>query len=915
MTEQWPLLGRAGHGAEGAGSRSPYHAMTPTDVLNEFGVDPAKGLTRHLARQLRRTYGANALRVQRREASWKIFVRQFESLIVWLLLAATILSVVFDQVTEAAAIAVVVAINALIGFVTEWKAVRSMEALRHLGRVATRVRRNGRVRRVPAQALVPGDIVLFEGGDIITADLRVIEAAALNSDESALTGESMPVAKDIEPVAADTPLAERSSLLFKGAAITRGSGVGVVVATGMETELGRISALIEEVEDVSTPLERRLDRLSAQLLWVTLAAAVIIGLIGIIDGRPLILMVETAVALAVAAVPEGLPMVNTLVLARGMWRMARRNALIESLPAVETLGATTVICTDKTGTLTENRMAVACLVDTEGRVDFSSSDDGHAYFSADGAPVADDRTKRLVELLEVGVLCNNAVLRAGHAGQELRRNGVGDPMEVALLSAGALAGIDAADLLRRFPEQREAPFDTVTNMMATFHAVNGSFLIAVKGAPEAVLAHATGVASPGGIGPMDADVRERWHEHVARLAKEGLRVIAVAQRRAEDVGDEPYRNLEFLGLIGLRDPPRADAAEAIRRCHEAGMRVVMVTGDHGLTARSIAAELGLAGRDMHWESGQILERLSGLTDEERRAVREVPVFARVTPEQKLRLVEFYQGSDEIVAMTGDGVNDAPALKKADIGIAMGVQGTQVAREAADMILRDDRFETIVAAVEQGRVIFSNIRMFVVYLLSCNLSELLVVGIATAVGLPLPILPLQILFLNLVTDVFPAFSLGACEAGRDIMRRRPRPPGEGILMRPQWVGIIFHGLMITAATLGAFIGSRMVGLAETETVTVSFLTLAFAQLWHVFNMRGAGSRPFRNEVTANPYVWGSLILCAVLLLGAVYWPLPASVLNVVPPGSAGWSIVLAASAVPVLIGHAVWVVRYRYARAA
>jgi Ca2+-transporting ATPase len=684
-------------------------------------------------------------------------------------------------------------------------------------------------------------------------------------------------------VAAVQPTArvsDRISMLFKGTAITSGTGIGVVVATGMHTELGRISGLVEEAEPEASPLEKKLARLSGQLVWVTLILTALIGGIGVAQGKDLFLMAEAAIALAIAAVPEGLPIVATLTLARGMWRMARRNALIERLSAVETLGATTVILTDKTGTLTENRMTVMRVSLASGGLGVGRS----GFEAADGTREHDRcRASQLTPLLEIAVLCSNATL-GRVSGEE-----TGDPMELALLRAARLAGLERSELIEQSPEVLEHAFDTATKMMATVHRRAGGYLYAVKGAPEAVLAGADRVRRDDGDAAMDEATRAGWLARAARLGEDGLRVLAFAARTHAKPDRRPFEELTFFGLVGLEDPPRADVPDAIRACHQAGIRVIMITGDHAGTARSIARAVELGGDALRVIEGP------DLPDEPGAQHLEADIFARVSPSQKLALVRAFQAAGEIVAVTGDGVNDAPALRQADIGVAMGRGGTDVARDAAAMILLDDAFPTIVAAIREGRVIFGNIRRFAAYLLACNLSEVLVVGLAVLFGLPLPLLPLQILFLNLVTDVFPAFALAMGEGPADILKRRPRNPQEPILGRPQWIAIVRDGIALTAVTFGALaLGRFALGLDEQGTVTVTFLTLAGAQLCHVFNMRHPASRLVDNEITRNLWIWGALALCVAMLVAAAYVPSLSHVLQMVAPDPGMWGVVLGMS---------------------
>ena len=869
------------------------HALPAEAVLRELRVDPASGLAERDAALRLTRYGANALLTHPRVTAAAILLNQLRGPVVWLLATAAALAALFGDWTEAIAILLVLAINTSIGFVTELRAVRSMESLRQLGSRSSRVMRSGKLKILSAERLVPGDIVLLESGDVITADMRLVEANALGCDESTLTGESMPVEKSTAPVAVDAVVADRTSMVHKGAAVTRGTAKGVVVATGMATELGRTTQLVIEMEPDVSPLERKLEHLTGQLVMATLIVTGLVGAAGVATGKPLVLMIEAGIALAVAAIPEGLPIVATMALARGMWRMARRNAVVERLAAVETLGATTVVCTDKTGTLTENRMTAERLWLPSGqyRIDHAAG----SLVDADGRPA--EIGGALERALEVGVLCGNATL------QTADERGAGDPMELALLRLGVLAGIHREALLSVWPELREIAFDTETKMMATAHHRDGGLFVAVKGAPEAVLSVATTVATDE-KSELSADERKAWLDRAATLAEEGLRVLALAEKTIPATAKPSYDRLGFLGLVGFRDPPRPEVKEAIATCRQAGIRVVMVTGDHAVTARKIAETLGIIDPDSGiLIEGRDLKPLGQLSAAERERVLAAQIFARVTPAQKLDLVTLYQSAGEVVAMTGDGVNDAPALHKADIGVAMGLRGTEVAREAAAIVLRDDAFGSIVAAIREGRVIFNNIRRFLIYLLSCNISEVMVVALAVLIGLPLPILPLQILFLNLVTDVFPAFALATGEGEEDVLRRHPRDPREPLLGRPQWSFIAGGAALLTLSTLGALVIGRIwLGLEGEALVTVSFLTLAFAQLWHVFNMRGSGSRVFRNMITRNPWVWAAIALCAALLVVAVYWAPLADTLYLAAPSRAGWLAILGFSLAPLIIGQ-------------
>jgi Ca2+-transporting ATPase len=874
------------------------------DVAEAAGVSTKTGLSSAEVKKRRRRYGSNRLRARKRKSAWGILVDQIKNLIILLLAVATALSFLFGQWLEGIAIVVAIVLNVAIGFFTELRATRSMEALHSITRVTAKVRRNDNMEEIEASQLVPGDLVLVEAGDIVTADLRLVEASKLRADESALTGESAPVGKETEPLQEETPLAERKNMLYKGTAVTAGSGQGIVVATGLHTELGRISELAQEAEEETSPLEKRLARLGYRLIWITLAVAVLVVGAGVLAGQELFLIMETAIALAVAAIPEGLPIVATIALARGMWRMADHNALMNRLSAVETLGATNVICADKTGTLTENRMT---LQRVSMRADGSKTIEIHDEETNESLPLdeggresTEDGSFR--EILEVGVLCNNASLPKDTPDKAQR---VGDPLEVALLTAGAKAGLHRDELLEAWPEVREEAFDPQKMMMATYHENKEGFRVAVKGSPETVLHASSRIRKNGGHEEMTENMRQEWLELNEKMAEQGLRMLAVATKSVEQKEAYPYEDLTFLGLLGLLDPPREDVADAIAACKDAGIRVIMVTGDQPMTAKNIAISTGLVQEeDVGLRHSKDLKSPDALSDEDRKRLRKVNIFVRVTPEQKLDIIALHQKDGDVVAMTGDGVNDAPALKKADIGIAMGQRGTQVAREAADIILKDDAFPTILVAIQQGRAIFDNIRKFILFLLSGNVAEIMIVAFALLVGAPLPILPLQILYLNMIGDVFPALALGVGKGDPSKMARPPRDPEESILTRGHWWAIAGYGLIITGAVLGAFfLALEYLGMETKQAVTVSFLSLAFARLWHVFNMRDRDTRLFYNDVTRNPFVWGALALCSGLLLAAVYTPGLSLALHMVHPEKTGWLLIASMSLVPLVMGQA------------
>jgi len=883
------------------------------DVLRDLSADPEHGLGSEEALHRQKTWGRNELEGGRRQHALSILLAQFRSVVVILLLIAGGLAFLFSDYAEGFAIFTVILINAMIGFVTEWRAVRSMEALKEFARVDCILLRDGRIGNAAAECLVPGDIVLFEAGALVPADLRLVAAAKLTVDESTLTGESLPVHKSTGKLGRETAVLDRHNMAFKGTAITRGSGKGVVVGTGRNTEFGKIFQQVAEAKAQQTPLEKRLDALGSRLVWAIIAVAVLVAVAGIAAGRELFLSIEVAIALSVAAIPEGLAIVATIALARGMWRMARRNALITRLSAVETLGATSVILTDKTGTLTENRMAVSTMLLAGCDVSVDGAEKpAAATFSVNGNEPGANNAKSIDALLQAGVLCSNAALEECDKG---RAAGLGDPTELALLVAASARGLWRQALLDQATELHEDPFDPDSKRMATLHRHADSILFSVKGAPETILPICVAARSGDDDLPLGEPERQHWLDRAEHLGETGLRTIAIATKRGDDEAADPYGELVLLGIVGLEDPARQGIDHAIERCHRAGISVVMVTGDHAATARNIATETGIlpaSASEATCLGGDQVDQL--FADDRDDVLLATRVFSRVTPEQKLNLIDLYQRHGQVVAMTGDGVNDAPALKKADIGIAMGLRGTAVAKEAAVMVLQDDEFDTIVAAVAYGRAIFANIRKFVIYLMSCNTSEVLVVSLATIAGAPLPLLPLQILFLNLVTDVFPALALGVGRGSRSLMRNTPRPAKERILRRADWISIGLHGVIMAVTVLAAMaISHYYFHFDQRHAVTVAFCTLAFAQMWHVFNMRDEVRRIIVNEITGNGWVWAALGLCLALVLAALYLPVLSEALWLTNPGARGWGLILPASIVPLLAAPIVGVVRQRLIR--
>jgi Ca2+-transporting ATPase len=892
--------------ADGGALETP-HARASAEVLAEFGTS-ARGLTPAEAERRLAHDGPNALLVAAPVSVLSVLLDQFRSVVVLLLAVATLISASLGDWVEAAAIAAVLGTNCGLGFWIEWRAHSAMDALRRLEVHRARVLRDGRPMEVDARSLVRGDLLLLAAGEAVAADGRLLESSGLGVNEAPLTGESVPVDKDPSPVGPDAVIAERTCMVFKGTLVATGAGRAVVTATGRGTEIGRISELVRATESERTPLEARLDVLGRRLIGVTLGVAAVVAGLGLLRSQDPWLMLKTGLALAIAAVPEGLPVVATITLALGMRRMARRHALLRRLPAVETLGSATVVCADKTGTLTAGEMTAVAIRIAGAEIEVT----GRGYTTEGelrrpgGEPVAVREVAGLERMLCVAALANHATIERNGARTEI----TGDPTEAALLVLADKAGLARSDLEQDYPRLGEVPFDSSRMWMASFHRVGEGHVEAwVKGAPRALLSLSATELTAGGERPLDDAARQRLYETNARLASAGLRVLAFGSRRlAREERLEPaaVRELVFLGFTGLLDPPAEGVKRTIERLRGAGIRPVMITGDQAATASAVAIDLGMLGPGDELLDGRALARMSA--DELNARVGRAVVYSRVQPSDKLRIVEALQRRGEIVAMLGDGVNDAPALKRADIGVAMGGRGTDVAKETADLVLLDDRLQTVGVAVEEGRVIFDNIRKFIFYLFSCNLAEVLTLFFAGVVGLPLPLLPLQLLWLNLVTDVFPALSLAVEPPEEDVMRRPPRDPASAILSRG-FVGMIAgYGAVITAATLAAF--ATALSTAGARAGTIAFMTLALAQVWHTFNARRVGPWTSWRIALSNPWSWAAVALALALQLCAVYAPPLARVLGTVPPTPGDWGIILPASLAPLALGQSFKLLRAR-----
>ncbi len=888
-------------GASGA-KVAEWYRLSSLDTVARLGTSSASGLTESEARERLERYGPNEVVDRGRRSPWSVLLEQFTGVLTLVLFAAAVLSVFLGDLLDAGAIVAIIVLNAALGFVQENKAEQSMAALRRIAAPTVRVRRDGKVVEISARDVVPGDVVLLETGNVVPADARLLEGS-LRVQEAALTGESEAVEKDPAIVfATDRALGDRSNMVYSGTVVSYGHGEAIVTGTGMATELGKIADLLQSVELEQTPLQKRLNQLGRQLAVGALALVLVVLALGLLRGEPWRQMVLVAISLAVAAIPEALTAVVTIALSLGAQRMLKRRALIRRLPAVETLGSVQVICSDKTGTLTQNRMTVTALDMAAGRVDFAQLP-GRAglCLAITGSTPPSARIQSDVDLLLIaGALCNDAVLQRDDTEPALYR-AIGDPTEGALVVAAACVGILQDDLHRAFPRVAELPFDSVRKRMTTLHRVPASaadippglarvwerrvaqrqpppYLAVTKGAIDGMLAIASSGWVDGRDAPLDDDLRARIMDEHDKLARDGLRVLCIGMRRVEESpGPDETAALEhdliLVGLVGMMDPPRAEVAEAVRVCRAAGIRPVMITGDHPLTARHIARSLGISEDDAFVTGAE----LDGRSDADVRALAgEVSVFARVSPAHKIRLVQAYQERGNIVAMTGDGVNDAPALKKADIGLAMGITGTDVAKEAAEMVLLDDNFATIVAAVQEGRVVYDNVRRFIKYLLTSNASEVAVMIVGPLLGMPVPLLPLQILWMNLVTDGLPALALGVEPAEEDVMRRPPQAATASIFGRQMVPFILVLGLVASLVSLGVGFVAFRGGDAHWQTLLFTTLILSSTAL--AIGVRSEKQPFWKVPLRANPALFGALIVTVALQMAAVYAPFLQEILR-------------------------------------
>ena len=827
------------------------HSLTVEDIAKLLDANPQNGLAESSIDERIKKYGLNSYAEQKQKSVWLILFEQFKSPIILLLVVAAGFSFFFEDWIEGFAIITVIFITAALGFFMELQARNSMKALKEMDTSVSKVWRDNALKEIPSERIVPGDILVLEAGDMVLADARLVEVNQFEVDESSLTGESLSIEKDIDVIEKDISLANKINSIFKGTSVVKGNAKAIVTGTGLQTELGKITQLVETATQDETPLEKKLQGLTKILMVITAAFASIFIITGLLQGKQFHLIVETALALSVAAIPEGLPVVSILALTYGMLRLARKNVLIKKLASVETLGGINIIFTDKTGTLTENKIDVNSLVFFDEDITINKSGE-------DSSAAITKNKDAFEKLLLISTLCNNAVSKQE---KNDKKKHLGDPIEIALLQFVQSSKKNTAEINAAYPRIAEEPFNSETKLMATLHKRDAANFVAAKGAVEELIHKCNSYCIAEKVIPLtDAD-KKIFLQKAEQIQAQGSKVLAFAFKEAENIATDNFlSDLTLAGLIGFLDPPRMEVVDALQSCRDAGIKVIMITGDHPATALNIAEKIKLSEKDNVVINGKELD--TKISDEKLFAAT---IFARVTPKQKLDMISLYQKQGNIVAMTGDGINDAPALKKADIGIAMGIRGTQVAKETAAMILKDDSFNSIVAAIMQGRVIFKNIKNFLMYLLSCNLSEIFIVFFYGLLNLPFSILPLQILFLNLVTDIFPALALGLGKGNELIMKIPPRNPQEPIVMKKDWFTINAYAVLSALPIiLVTWYCSYYLKYDAQLCNNISFFSLALSQLWHVLNLSSRKISFINNEITHNKFIWAALLLCIIIM---------------------------------------------------
>jgi Ca2+-transporting ATPase len=879
-----------------------FHQMNKNDVEEALNTDLSSGLSEEEVKKRRKQYGYNELEEGEKQSAILLFLSQFKDFMVLVLLAATLISGLLGEYIDAIAIIAIVIVNGFLGFFQERKAEKSLQALKELSAPQVTVLRDGNWIKIPSKELVPGDIIKFASGDRIGADVRLIEAKSLEIEESALTGESLPVQKHTDPLNPNDNLGigDLENMAFMGTMVTRGSGVGVVCATGMKTAMGQIADLLQSAETMETPLQRRLEQLGKILIVAALLLTVLVVVLGVLQGNDLYTMFLSGVSLAVAAIPEGLPAIVTVALSLGVQRMIKKNAIVRKLPAVETLGCASVICSDKTGTMTQNKMTVTHLW-SGGKI---WAVDGVGYepkgsFYLKDKPISVSNEKVLQQMLIFGMLCNHAEIKQ-KKGEFIID---GDPTEGALLVAAMKAGFDRATLLKQFEIVHEFPFDSSRKMMSVIVKDKaGKQFVVTKGAPDVLLGKCQLILWDERAQYLSENTKQTVQTAINDLASQALRTIAIGYKPIPHNTvilheTEAEKDLIFIGLQGMIDPPRPEVKQAVKECREAGIKTVMITGDHVITAKAIARQLGILTGKSKVLDGKALSDMS--VDELEEVVEDVSVFARVSPEHKLKIVKSLQNRGHIVAMTGDGVNDAPAIKAADIGVAMGITGTDVAKEASSLVLLDDNFATIKAAIKEGRNIYENIRKFIRYLLASNVGEILVMLIAMLMGLPLPLVPIQILWVNLVTDGLPAMALGLDQPEDDVMKRKPRSPKEGVFARGLGWKVISRGFLIGVVTLAAFMTVYKDPSNLAYAQTVAFATLVLAQLIHVFDCRSEKSVLSRNPF-GNKYLVLAVLSSIILMLIVIYYPPLQPIFHTLPIVPKDWLLITALASIPTFL---------------
>ena len=884
-----------------------WYQQSPEEVAQSLDTSLTSGLSSGSAQSKLETFGPNELKEQEGKSFLQKLIAQFSDFLILILIAAALISVFVGEAKDAIVIMSIVIVNALLGLYQEGKAEKALEALKKMASPTAKVLRDGNPQEISSSQLVPGDLVILETGDIIPADLRLVESSNLKVEEASLTGESVPVEKRAqETYSEEVSLGDRHNMAYMSTIITYGRGKGVVVETAEGTEIGKIAAMIQTFEEEPTPLQKKLNQLGKVLGMTTIAVCVAVFGIGLLQGREVLEMFMISISLAVAAIPEGLPAIVTIVLAIGMNKMVERNAIVKKLLAVETLGATSVICTDKTGTLTQNEMTVVKVLADNKLIEV----EGTGYepvgdFKLEGSTITTNESSGLKLLLTIAALANDAKLDNSSGMYRI----IGDPTEGALVTLAGKAGIDSAELNHMYKRIEEIPFDSERKMMTTFHDMPNDEGVSsfTKGAPDIIIGRCNRIILDGRVREFTPELKSEVLRVNSDLSRAALRVLAFAFKEyaslpADPSPDKNESEMIFVGLTGMIDPPRPEARDAIALCKKAGVNAIMITGDYKETAFAIAKDLGMADTE---DQAMMGEKLDGMSDEElQEVVKNTKVFARVSPEHKVRIVSALRANGDIAAMTGDGVNDALAIKKADIGVSMGITGTDVAKNTAEMILTDDNFASIVAAVEEGRIIFSNIKKFVYFLLSCNIGEILLVFTSILMNLPVPLLPIQLLWLNLVTDSFPALALGVEKGEPDIMNQPPRNPDEAILDKRMLVGVTFQAIAVAAASLSAYLlALRMYGLENIEEArTITFATLIVAELLRAYSSRSQKFTLAKIGVFSNKSMVYATLGAFLLLLAVIYIPFMNGIFYTFPLTFVDWEIVLSFAFIPLVVGE-------------